>query len=134
MDDLNELRAADRTAIESALIEGWVAQLSSKQPGLEANGIVYDYPDILQDHQQLRNAYGALLGWSGDYSSYRQPDFWISYAPDRFASSDEALAWCVSAGRGPDDCFAKFLSHVTRARRHERLPVLISRTGTGGPG
>ena len=114
LDDLNELLAIDRTAIEGTLIEGWVAQLSSKQPGLEANGIIYDYPAILDDHLQLRNAYGALLGWSGDYSSHRQPDFWITYAPYRFPSSD-GPRWPGArlAGRGPDDCFAKYLSHVT---------------------
>ena len=104
--------AIDQVFIENYLVDRWVPQISSKNIGLSADGIVYDYPDIVRDHEALRAEYGAVLLYSGGYSTYRDPTFWISVAPVGFFSPADALAWCRQANRGPDDCFAKYLSHV----------------------
>jgi hypothetical protein len=109
---LTSQAANDRSQVE-ALTEYWVPQLSSKRPGLVANGITYDYQAIWSDFVNLRQRYpGALLLWSGDYSSFRYQDFWVVIASASFPSGESANGWCDSAGIGKDDCFAKRISHT----------------------
>jgi serine/threonine-protein kinase len=101
----------DRSAVE-ALVGSWVPQLSSKKPGLVADGITYDYPAVLANFQSLKTRYpDALLLWSGDYSTFKYGDFWVTVEGAAFAAGAAANSWCDAQGIGPDDCFAKRLSH-----------------------
>jgi serine/threonine-protein kinase len=109
--DLDNEVAGDRNAAE-ALVGHWVPQLSSKRPGLVADGITYDYPHIWADFQRLRTRYpAALLIWSGDYLSYQSPDFYVTVMPQPFPDGPSANQWCDDAGLAATDCYAKFLSH-----------------------
>ena len=101
----------DHAAVES-LTEHWVPQLSSKKPGLVANGTTFDHRAVWSDFTSLAARYpGALLLWSGNFSSFRLPDFWVTIAPHPFDSGELANGWCDNAGIGPDDCFAKRITH-----------------------
>jgi serine/threonine-protein kinase len=104
--------ANDRSQVE-ALTGYWVPQLSSKRFGLVANGTTYGYGGIWSDFTSLRARYpGAMLLWSGDYSSFRLTDFWVTIAPQSYGSGEAANDWCASAGIGKDDCYAKRISHT----------------------
>lgn len=108
---LNREVAQDRAAAEQ-LVGTWVPQLSSKRPGLVADGVTYDYPRIWSNFQQLRARYpNALLIWSGDYLSFKFADFYVTVVPEPHADGELANRWCDSAGLAPADCYAKFLSH-----------------------
>jgi hypothetical protein len=110
-DELARQAAADRAEVES-LAGRWVPQLSSKKPGLVANGTTYDYVEILDEFRSLKARYpAARLLWSGDFTSFKFADFWVTV--DAFPASDAAAAnsWCDSQAIGPDDCFAKLISH-----------------------
>lgn len=79
--ELNRQLDADRPAVE-ALVGQWVPQLSAKRPGLVAKGVRYDHVAILRDFRSTRARYpGALLLFSGEYSSFRHGDFWITVVP-----------------------------------------------------
>ncbi|MDD7917647.1 hypothetical protein [Actinomycetospora callitridis] len=123
---LETQRGADAGAAE-ALVGSWAPQLSAKKQGLVVDGQTYDAATILTDHQRLRGQQpDAILVWSGDFTSFRSSDFWITLANRPFSSADAANAWCQSAGFGPDDCYAKRLSHTGDYASHTAL-----RTGTG---
>lgn len=106
----NEVNS-DRATAES-MVDHWVPQLSSKRPGLVADGITYDYLHIWANFQQLRTQFPtALLIRSGDYVSFKSTDFYVTVVPQPFADGATANQWCDDAGLAPDDCYAKFLSH-----------------------
>lgn len=101
----------DRGAV-SALVGSWVPQLSAKQPGLVVRGETFDHRLIWNDYLSSKQRYpGALLLWSGDFSSFKYPDFWITVVPEQFTTGEAANSWCVGQGIGKDDCYAKRLMH-----------------------
>ncbi|QFU90771.1 hypothetical protein [Amycolatopsis sp. YIM 10] len=101
----------DRDAV-SALVGYWVPQLSAKQPGLVVRGETFDHRRIWQDYLANKQSYpGALLLWSGDFRSFKHPDFWITVVPERFATGEAANGWCVDQGIDKDDCYAKRLAY-----------------------
>lgn len=88
----------------------WVAQLSSKQPGTVAHGMRYDTDMILSEHLTLRSRYpGSLLVWTGDWPSYKNPDYWATVGGAVYATPEAANAWCDQQGFPKDDCYAKRL-------------------------
>lgn len=103
---------ADRTSLES--LDGmWVPQLSSKRPGTVDNGTTYDSSSIYSHYLALAAAHpGAQLLWSGDWSVYRESDYWVVVAGQGFTTAAGANAWCDAQGFAADDCFAKRLSHT----------------------
>jgi serine/threonine-protein kinase len=112
-EELDRLTAMDRPAVE-ALVGQWVPQLSAKRPGLVVQGVTYDYVSILRDFRALQARYpDALLLYSGEYSSFRFGDFWITVVPLPQSTGEYANAWCDGQGIGPDDCYAKLLSHTS---------------------
>jgi hypothetical protein len=120
-DELAAEVARDRTASQ-ALVGYWVPQLSAKKLGLVVSGVRYGYAEILADFQQLRARYpDALLLWSGDFTSFKYPDYWVTVVPETYTDGESANSWCEAAGIGPDDCFAKRLSH-TDPYRGNTLP------------
>lgn len=109
---LQQQATADHAAVEQ-LVGSWVPGLSAKQPGLVVNGVTFDYRAILADYrQQAANYPGALLLQSGDYSNFQLGGFWVTVAPQGFATAAEANAWCDSKQIGANDCFAERLMHT----------------------
>jgi hypothetical protein len=104
--------AQDANAAEQ-LVGHWVPQLSSKRPGLVADGITYDYPQIWANFVQLRAQHpDVLLIWSGNYASYKLTNFYVIVVPDPYPDGGSANQWCDGSGFAPGDCYAKFLSHT----------------------
>ena len=64
----------------------------------------------LNEHLQLRQRYGARLLWSGDWSTFSAPNFWVTVADITFAAANGALQWCQSKGFDRDHCIAKIVS------------------------
>ena len=85
----------------------WVPQLSSKRPGLVAEGTTWDCDSILAEHQQLRATYQADLLWSGDWpNTYHNDNYWVTVAAYIFNTADEARQWCQDHGRDvPEHCY-----------------------------
>ncbi|MCD2187862.1 hypothetical protein [Actinomycetospora soli] len=105
-----------RSTADSAVVEGlvgsWIPQLSSKRPGLVADGQTYDNASILAEHQALRAAHGdARLLWTGDFANYRGHDFWATVVGDPMPTAAAANAWCDSQGFDADHCYAVRLTH-----------------------
>ncbi len=108
---LRQIANSDRSAVSAQLADRWVPQLSSKRPGVVDNGVVWDNAMTLQEHQQLRQKYpNVRLLWSGDWSTFSAPNFWVTVAGITFPNSAGALAWCRSQGFDRDHCIAKIIS------------------------
>jgi serine/threonine-protein kinase len=108
---LRQIANGDRSFVYTQLADRWVPQLSSKRPGVVDNGVVWDNTMTLQEHLQLRQRYpNARLLWSGDWSTFSAPDFWVTVAGITFADSAGALAWCRTQGFDRDHCAAKIIS------------------------
>jgi serine/threonine-protein kinase len=107
---LQQLVADDRPLIESQLADRWVPQLSSKRPGTVDDGFTWDDTLTLDEHQRLRDRFGAKLVWSGDWTSFDDKDAWVTIAPTTFADADAVLQWCRDNGFGANYCAAKLVS------------------------
>lgn len=85
---LRQIAADDSQFVAVNLADRWVPQLSSKRPGVVDNGVVWDNAMTLQEHLRLRNQYpGVRLLWSGDWSTFSAPDFWVTVAGMTFPTS-----------------------------------------------
>ncbi len=100
----------DRSVVATEAADKWVPQLSSKRPGIRDNGVVWDNAMALQEHLQLRKLYNAKLLWSGDWSTFSEPNFWVTIAGYTFDNAKGALMWCSSKGFDRDHCIAKIVS------------------------
>ncbi|GAA2405846.1 hypothetical protein GCM10009856_13280 [Mycolicibacterium llatzerense] len=110
-DALRAIAEADRPFVSGQLADRWVPQLSSKRPGLVADGITWHNAETLREHLQLRLKYPEVrLLWSGDWSTFSASDFWVTIAGVTFPSSDGALDWCRSHNLDRDHCYAKLVS------------------------
>lgn len=111
LQELQRIASDDRPFVSAELADRWVPQLSSKRPGVVDNGQVWDNAMTLQEHLQLRQRYpGARLLWSGDWSTFSAPDFWVTIAGIPFGNPAGALAWCRNQGFDRDHCIAKIVS------------------------
>jgi serine/threonine kinase PknH len=112
---LRQIASDDQSFVYTQLADRWVPQLSAKRPGVRDNGIVWDNATTLQEHLQLRQRYPDVrLLWSGDWSTFSAPDFWVTIAGITFADSAGALAWCRYQGFDRDHCAAKIISTTHR--------------------
>jgi serine/threonine-protein kinase len=107
---LQQLAAGDRDLVNSELAERWVAQLSSKRPGVIDDGVVYNNALTLQEHLQLRTQYNAKLLWSGDWASFDASNYWVTIAGYTFNDSASPLAWCRAQNFDADHCYAGVIS------------------------
>jgi serine/threonine protein kinase len=108
---LRQIASDDRPFVYANLADRWVPQLSSKRPGVVDNGVVWDNAMTLKEHLQLRQRYPRVkLLWSGDWSTFSGPDFWVTVAGVTFQDSAGALAWCRSQAFDRDHCAAKIIS------------------------
>lgn len=103
----------DRAYIDTNLLNFWQPQLSSKRPGLYADGISWNYPEIMREHLQLRQRFPtARLVWSGDWPVFTEPNWWVTVLGTPFNTGEDALNWCASERIDRDHCLAKILSHT----------------------
>jgi hypothetical protein len=110
---LAELRSGDFAVVQTLAMNRWVAQVSSKRVGLVVDGKTFTNADILQDHLAFRQRFaGVRLIWSGNWTTFSAPNFWVTVVGPPYYSSEDANRWCDANGFGVDDCFAKFLSTV----------------------
>lgn len=107
---LRQIADEDHAVISAEGSDLWVPQLSSKRPGVVDAGVRWNNAMTLREHLQLRERYGAKLLWSGDWSTFDAPNFWVTIAPFTFADSAGALYWCSSQGFDADHCYAKLIS------------------------
>jgi len=108
---LRQIASDDRPFVSAQLADRWVPQLSSKRPGVVDEGVVWNNALTLQEHLRLRQQYpGVRLLWSGDWSTFNAPDFWITIAGVTFPDSAGALWWCSSHRLDDDHCYAKLVS------------------------
>lgn len=56
LQQLQQQASSDRSFVKDKLAGWWIPQLSSKRPGLRAEGIVWDNVQILREHLQLRSS------------------------------------------------------------------------------
>jgi serine/threonine-protein kinase len=111
--ELNRQVTADRPEVQSKIVEKWVPQLASTRKGLVVDGVVFDYIDILKEHQALRRQYPqARLVRSSDWSVFNGSDFFVTVLANPFETADGANSWCDRQGIDSDHCFAKLLSQV----------------------
>lgn len=107
---LREIADRDREYVARRLADIWVPQLSSKRPGVIDEGMVWDNALTLQEHLRLRERYGAKLLWSGEWSTFDAPNFWVTVAPITFPNARAALSWCTQEGFDSLHCYAKLVS------------------------
>jgi eukaryotic-like serine/threonine-protein kinase len=115
LQQLQQLAAGDRPFVASQLADRWIPQLSSKhatEPWTfdSEEGTEYHSQQTLQEHQRLRQQYGAKLLWSGDWTTYDHPDYWVTVVPVTFSEPSGVLSWCTTNGRDPDHCTAQMVS------------------------
>ena len=112
-DELRRLANSDRPDVAAQLADRWIPQLSTKQPGLFADGVTWNNVTILREHRNLRAKYpGVRLLWSGEWSTFSRHDYWITVAGVTFPDPSGANAWCDSNGFDADHCFAKLVSSI----------------------
>ncbi len=116
LQQLQQLAAQDEPYVLAQLADQWVPQLSTKQPGIFDDGIVYDNAQILQEHLRLRQQYDAKLLWSGDWSNYDKGNFWVTIVPVPSSSPGNALQWCFNHNLNDDHCFAERVSKTHSGR------------------
>ncbi|MCO1658982.1 hypothetical protein [Pseudonocardia humida] len=115
---LERMRAEDAATVE-ALAESWVAQLSARPAGAGTAGGTAADAAVLAGHDALRKRYpAAVLLRSTDWNY--GGDFWITVIGERFATAEEANAWCDTHRIAPRECFAKELSHSGAVEGSER--------------
>ncbi|SMX96547.1 hypothetical protein BI49514_02838 [Brevibacterium iodinum ATCC 49514] len=108
---LEQLADTDGQTAKSELNGKWVPQLSSKKVGLEAEGKTWDEEAILEEFEGLREQFPRVkLIWSGDFSSFKEDNFWVTVVGIGYDDPDDALSWCSSHGLGPESCYAKQLN------------------------
>ena len=108
---LEELRSGDYSGAVADLANRWVPQLSSMRVGQSVDGVTTTAADVLRDHLALRQQFsGARLLWSGHWSTFDSPDWWVTVVGPPKLSATEANRWCDVNGFAVDECFAKFVS------------------------
>jgi serine/threonine-protein kinase len=110
LQQLQQLAAQDEPYVLAQLADQWVPQLSTKQPGIVDDGVVYDNALILQEHLRLRQQYDAKLIWSSDWSNYDKGNFWVTIVPVPSSTPTNALRWCFFHNLDDDHCFAERIS------------------------
>lgn len=124
-DTMAALRAqvdADRPYVQSSLADRWVAQLSSKQPGLVAPDVdgrmvTWTPCEILQQHLRMRGQYPEVrLVWSDEWRTFDLRGWWVTIAGVTFPDAHAANGWCDARAIPVDECYAKVISNSRDSR------------------
>ncbi|UEA57822.1 hypothetical protein LK459_14535 [Gordonia otitidis] len=110
---LNAQMAVDRGQVLANSNNQWVAQLSSKQPGLVADGKTWTNKDILDEFTANYQRFsGARLLWSNDWSVFSSPGWWVTITAQTFPTGQAAVNWCVQQNFDRDHCLGKLISNT----------------------
>ncbi len=93
---MNAYVEGDRATLAS-LSGMWLPQLSIKWLGVEDNGRVYTWSDILSDHNMFRLDKGAIVAFSDSVDTTR-PDTFFTLVPVGSGSEAGVRAWCELNG------------------------------------
>jgi hypothetical protein len=108
---LTELSRSDYAAVRASVANRWVPQISSKKLGLFTDGITYANADILRDHLNLRQRYeGVRLIWSGNWTTFSGPEWWVTVVGTPSDSAATANGWCDAHNIDSWNCLAKYVS------------------------
>ena len=101
----------DRPSVTTDLVGKWVPQLSSKKPGLVADGITWDNRTTLEEFLKLRQKYSnAKLLFSDEWPVFDSGgSWWVTIVDTPYSSAEEANAWCDAQGFDTEHCFAKYI-------------------------
>ena len=101
----------DRPSVTKDLTGKWVAQLSSKKPGMTADGMTWDNRTTLQEFLKLRQKYpSAKLLYSENWPVFDAGgEYWVTIAGTPYSTAAEANAWCDAQGFDAEHCFAKYI-------------------------
>jgi hypothetical protein len=111
MAQLQAVAAADSASVEGA-VGSWMPQLSSKRPGLVADGQSWDAAAILAENATLRSAHpDARLLFTGEFANYTGRNFWATVVATPMPTAAAANAWCDAQGLDGDHCYAVRLMH-----------------------
>lgn len=114
---------ADRPFVQSQLVDRWVAQLSSKRPGLVAPDVdgrmvTWTPCEILQQHLRMRGQYPEVrLVWSDEWRTFDLAGWWVTVAGVTFPDADAANGWCDARAIPVDECYAKVISNTNGSGR-----------------
>nr|WP_296779077.1 hypothetical protein [Rhodococcus sp. (in: high G+C Gram-positive bacteria)] len=112
-DGLRAIANADKPVIIRDVGERWVPQLSSKRPGLVADGITWNNSETLRDHLELRGRFPqAKLMWSAEWNVFSYDNFWVTIAGIQFSNPAAANQWCTDNRFSRDNCLAKLVSET----------------------
>jgi len=111
LEELTRRAIDDEPAVES-ITDNWVPMLSQKWVGLDYEGIIYGPEEILDLDTSLRVGYGAVVLWTGNFTSFFRSDMWVHIVPEAYSSKEEVLEWCRYASLGRADCGAKIVSRT----------------------
>ena len=112
---LQQYRTQDRDYISAGFTDRWIPQLGSKS-GVEPwtfdpeDNKLYPPQQILEEHEQLRRQFGARLLWSGDWTVWDKPIYWVTVVPITFSDAASVHSWCTSHGRDKFHCSAQIVS------------------------
>lgn len=110
---LQQLRATDTAYISAGFTERWLPQLGSKHgvpPWTPDDGQVYYPQQILAEHLVLRQQFGARLLWSGDWTVWDHPDYWVTVVPEILPDRASVQSWCSSHNRDRMHCSPQIVS------------------------
>ena len=113
---LQALKNQDAATV-AQVVGQWLPQLGSKHgtPVWSVDpedNVTYTPLEIWREHQRLRQQYGAVLVWSGDWTVWDQQDYWVTIVPRSYSDSDSVLSWCRSVQRDKDHCSAQIVSNT----------------------
>lgn len=111
---LRQQAVADRGAILSTSNNQWVAQLSSKKVGLDADGDPYwSNQDILNEFVGFYQRFsGTRLLDSNEWTVFSSPGWWVTITTLTFPGPQAAVSWCAQQGFDRNHCFAKLISNT----------------------
>ena len=93
------------------LVGMYVPQMSAKFEGQEENGITYGPDEIVADHQQYLDQYGAILVDGSVYNfqsnNEQMVGWYLSIVPEPFFTKDESNQWCTDRGFDTSHCFGR---------------------------
>lgn len=102
---------SDRSDILSSSNNQWVAQLSSKQPGLVADGKTWTNRDIFDEFASFYQRFsGTRLLWSDEWPVFSASGWWVTITSQTFPSPEAAVSWCAQKGFDRDHCLGKLIS------------------------
>ena len=98
----------DYPIVKERLLHQWTPQVSSKQVGLKADGLIWNNRSILAEYLRTQQANpNAVIIDTSQWPVYDDKDWWVTLQGDSYPDADQANAWCDAQGYDSDHCLAK---------------------------